>query len=150
MLNKNANCYNIEIKFKYSTLIHGTFSEHITIFLTLSIDIWQIKCQQRQTNKTKYGKLFVWELFRINKFFFLILLRKATLESNVASTNHNRSAFLLHPSKTFSNIGLFSIFSQTFLELIFAIQIKPMLLKQSTVLFTSCQKNIAYIMYLNN
>ena len=47
MLNKNANCYNIEKNFKYSTVI-SMFSEHIIIFRTLSIDIWQLKCQQRQ------------------------------------------------------------------------------------------------------
>ena len=44
--------YNIEKNFKYGTVI-STFSENITIFWTLSIDIWQFKCQQRQTNKPK-------------------------------------------------------------------------------------------------
>ena len=38
--------------FKYSTVI-CTFSEHITIFRTLSIDIWQFKHHHRQTNKKK-------------------------------------------------------------------------------------------------
>ena len=135
MLNKNANCYNIEKKCKYSTVI-STLSKHITIFRTLSIDIWQLKCQQRQTNKTKKNGKF----FRIIKFFYLVLLREATLKSKVAPTNCNSSAFLLNTSKTFSNFELFSIFSQTFLELIFASKIKAMLLKQSAVLFTSCQK----------
>ena len=111
MLNKDSNCYNIEKNFKYSTVI-STFSEHITIFRTLSIDIWQLKCQQRQTNKTKYDKLFQCKLFRIVKFFFLMLLSKATLESKVAPTNRNSSAFQLHRCKTFE---LFFIFSQTFL-----------------------------------
>ena len=131
MLNKNVNCYNIENNFKCSVSI---------------LHIWQLKCQQRHTNKTKNGKLFICKLFRIIQFFFLILLREATLESKVASTNRNSSAFLLHTNKTFSNVELFSIFSQTFLELIFATKIKTMLLKQSVVLFTSCQRNIAYIM----
>ena len=90
MLNRNSNCYNFEKNFKYSAIIN-MFSEHITILRTLSIDIWQLKCQQRQTNKTKTGKLFFGKLFRIIKFFFPILLRKATL----------KSAFLLHTSKTF-------------------------------------------------
>ena len=145
MLNKNANCYNIEKNFKYSTVI-SAFSKHITIFRTLSIDIWQLKCQQRQTNTTKNCKLL-----RIIKFFFLILLRKATLltSSKIAPTNRNSSAFLLNTSKAFSNIELFPIFSQTFLKLIFATKIKTMLLKQSSVLLTSCQKNIAYILYTN-
>ena len=89
-------------------------------FRTLSIDIWQLKCQQRQTNKTKNAKLFFCKLFRIIKFFFLILVREATLEPNVASTNRNSSAFLLHTSMTFSNVAVFTIFSQTFFELIFA------------------------------
>ena len=41
-------------KFKYSTVI-STLSKHITIFRTLSIDIWQLKCQQRLT---KHGTFF--------------------------------------------------------------------------------------------
>ena len=73
------------------------------------------------------------------KFFFIILLREATLESKVALTNRNSPVFLLHIRKTFSNVELFSIFSQTFLELIFATEITAMLWKQSAVLFTSCQ-----------
>ena len=83
----------------------------------------------------------------IIKFFFLILLREAIFESKFAPTNS--SAFLLHTSKIFSNFGLFSIFFHTFLKLIFITKIKTMLLKQSAVLFTSCQKDIAYIMCLN-
>ena len=60
------------------------------------------------------------------------------------------SMFLLHNSKTFTNFELFSIFSQTFLELIFATnKIKAMLLKQSAVLFPRCPKNVAYIRCLN-
>ena len=58
---------------------------------------------------------------------------EATLESKFAPTNRNSLAFLLHTSKTFSNVELFSIFSQTFLELISATKIKTMLLKQSAV-----------------
>ena len=99
--------------------------------------------------KQKMAKFFSAKLFRIIKFFFLILLRNATLELKVVPTNRNCSVFLFHTIKTFSNVELFSIFSQTFLELIFMTKIKTMLLKQSAVLFTSCQKNIAYIMCLN-
>ena len=138
MLNKNANCTVISM-----------FSEHITIFRTLSNDIWQLKYQQRQTNKTKKFRTFFCKLFRIIRYFFLILLREATLESKVASTNHNSSVFLLHTNKIFSNVEVFSIFSQIFLELIFATKIIKMFLKPSAVLFTSCQKNIAYIMCVN-
>ena len=76
-------------------------SELITIFRTLSIDIRQLKCQQRQINKIKNAELNFYKLFRINKFFFLIHLREATLESKVASTNHKSSVFLLRTSKTF-------------------------------------------------
>ena len=110
MHNKNANCYNIENNFKHGTVI-STFSKHITIFRALLIDIWQLECQERQT---KNGKLFFCKLFRIIKFFFLILLREATLESKVALTNRTSSVFLLHTSKIFSNVELFSIFSQPF------------------------------------
>ena len=81
--NKNANCYNIEKTFKYNTVV-SAFSEHITIFRTLSNYIWQLKCQQRQINKWKNPEFFFWKLFRIIKFFFLILLIGTTLESKVA------------------------------------------------------------------
>ena len=137
MLNKNANCYNIEKNFKHTTVI-STFSEHITTFRTLSIDIWQLQCQHLNFFSAKFSE-----------FSFLILLREATLKSKIAPTNRNSSAFLLHSSKTFSNIEFLPIFSQIFLELIFAIKIKTILLKQSAVLFSNCQKNIAYIMRLN-
>ena len=93
------------------------------IFDTLNVN----NDKQRQTNKTKNDKLFFCKLFRVLIFFFLILLKKVTLESKVVPTNRNSSAFLLHTSKTFSNVDLFSIFSQTLLELLFT---------QSTVLFT--------------
>ena len=102
-------------------------------------------CQQRQTNKTVNGALFFLQTFKNYQIF---LPHPSTLESQIAP-NRNSSAFLLHTSKTFSNVEWLSIFSQTFLELIFATKIKTMLLKQSAVLFTSCQKNIAYIMCLN-
>ena len=82
--------------------------------------------KKRQTNKAQNGKLF-----RIIQFFFLILLREATLESKVATTNSNSSAFLLCTSKTFPNVELLSIVLKSFLELIFATKIKTMLLKQS-------------------
>ena len=86
---------------------------------------------------------FFCKLYRIIKFFFFNLLREATF----ASTKRNSSAFLLQPSKTFFNVVQFSIFSQTFLVLIFAFKIKTMLLnkKKTAVLFTSYQKNIAYV-----
>ena len=122
------------------------FSEH-----------FQLICDNSNVNndkqiKQRMANVFFCKLFRIIKLFLLILLRKVSLESKVASTNRNSSAFLLYSSKTPSNVELFSIFSQTFFwQLIFAIKIKTMLLKQSFVLFTSCQKNIAYtrIMCLN-
>ena len=67
MLNKNANCYNMEKNFKYSNVI-SSFSEHITIFRTLSINIWQLKCKQWQTNKTKKGKLFSENFSKLSNF----------------------------------------------------------------------------------
>ena len=94
MLKKNGNCYNIEKNLKYGTVI-STFSEHITIFRTLSIKI----SQQRQTNKTKSGKLFFCKFFRIIQLYFDW---KAILVWKVALTNRNSSAILLHTSKTFS------------------------------------------------
>ena len=119
MLNRNANCYNIEKNFKYSTVI-STFSEHIIIFRTLSIDIWQLKCQQRQTKNglsdfIEFICLFI--ICRIIKFFFVILLREATLESKVVSTNLNSSAFLFQR-------WVVVHFLQTFLEIIYATTIQ--------------------------
>ena len=147
MLNTNANYYNIEKKnfnfkhrHKYVTERILQFSEHF------NIDNWNVNNdkQMKQILQTFFCKLF-----SIISFFFLILLRKGTLESKVATTNRNSSVFLLYTSKTFSNFELFSIFSQTFVKQIFATKIKKMLLKQSAVLFTGCQENIAYIMCLN-
>ena len=83
---------------------------------------------------------FFLQTFQNYQIFLPILLRKATLESKVAPTNCNSSAFLLHTSKTLSNVELFSNFSHAFLELLFATKIKTMLLKQSAVPFTRCQK----------
>ena len=144
MRNKNANCSNIEKNFKYNTVIIITLSDHITIFRILSIDIWQLKCQQT-TNKLNKNMVNVF-LHKIIKFFFLFLLREDTLESKVVTTNSNSSAFLL---PTFSTSSCFPFFHNIFLELIIAFKIKRKLLKQSAVLFTSCQKNIAYIWCLN-
>ena len=84
--------------------------------------------------------------FRIIKIFLLILLREATLGSKVAPTNRNSSAFLLHTSKIFSNVELFSIFSH-FFGFHFRHQNNNNVVE--AVLFTSWQKNIAYIMCLN-
>ena len=96
-----------------------------------------LKCQQRQKNKIKNGELIFCKLFRIIQFFFLILLREATLESKVAPTKRNSSALhcytLLRP---FTTLSCFPFFYKLFLELIFATKIKTMLLKQSAVLFT--------------
>ena len=61
---------------------------------------------------------------------------EATLDSKVAPTKGISLAFQLHTSKTFSNAELFS-------------KINTMLLKQSAILFTSCQKNIAYMYYVS-
>ena len=99
-------------------------TEQITIFRTLSIDV----------NNDKQIKQKMANFFLQTFQNYQIFLR------HPASNNRNSSAFLLHTSKTFSNIELFSIFSQTSLGQIFATKIKTMLLKQSAVLFTSSQK----------
>ena len=124
MLNKNANCYNIENNFKYSTVI-STFSEHITNFGILSIDIWQLKCQQRQTNKAKKMANFA-ELsnFSTSSFWGKPLWNQKLLLLNVTA----RLPFytLVRP---FPTLSCFPIFFINFLELIFASKIKTMLLK---------------------
>ena len=95
--------------FKYNAFI-STFSEYITIFRTLSIDIWQLNVNNDKQIKKK------WKPFQNYQICFLILLREATLESKIAPTNLKISAFLIHTSRTFSNVELFSIF-QPFMEL---------------------------------
>ena len=52
------------------------------------------------TTTNKKLQTFLCKLFRIIKFFFLILLKKANLELKVTPTNRNSSAFLLCTSKT--------------------------------------------------
>ena len=115
------------------------FSEYFQIIFD------NLNVNRRQTNKTKNGKFIFCNFF---KFFSFILLRETTLESKVVSINRNSSVLLLHISKTFSNVELFSK-TQTFLELIFATKIKTKLLKKSAVLLTSCQENCVYCIRLN-
>ena len=148
MLNKNTNCYNIEKNFKYSTVI-STFSEHIKFFRTLSIDIWQLKCQQRQTNKTKNSRLF----FSVS-YSELSNFSSLSFWGKPIKTPINRTSpvfLLLLLVRPFQRVVVFHFVAKFFfLELIFATKIKTMLLKQSAaVLFTSCQKIIEYIMCLN-
>ena len=66
---------------------------------------------------------------------------QATLESKVAPTNRNSSAFLLHTNKTFSNLELFSIFSQTFLELI--------IIKTNKILRNNVAEHLKYCSQIN-
>ena len=129
MHNKNANCYNIEKNFKYSTVI-STFSEHITIYRTLSIDIWQLKHKKQKmanffsanfselSNFSKFSSLFFWEKPLWNQ---KLLLLTATAW---------RSSYTL--------VRAFPLFSPP--------NIKTMFLKQSAVLFSSCQKKIFRIL----
>ena len=104
MLNKNANCCNIEEHFKYGAVI-SAFNEHFTIFRILSIDIWQLK-----------SKFFFLEficlftIYRTSKFFFLILLRETTFRSKAVPINRKSR----HCCKTCSNGDFISISSQTF------------------------------------
>ena len=146
-LNKNSNCYNIEKYFKYSTAI-SMFCEHITIFRTLSIDIWQLKCLQRQTKQKNAEHFFAnfsdlqnfsspsfWETSFWNQKLFLLI------------ASARRSCYTL--VRPFPMLSCFPFSCKLFLELIFATKIKIMLLKKAAVLFTSCQKNIACIICLN-
>ena len=98
MLNKNANCYNIEYNFKYITII-STFSEHITIFRIFSIGIWELNYEQRQTNKAKNGNLF--RIFKI----FIPILQKLLLLTATARRFFQR---LVRPFPTLSCFELSS------------------------------------------
>ena len=59
-------------KFKCSTVI-SVFSEHIIIFRTISIDIWQLKCQQRNENIISELKSRKWnEMVKFLLFIFIL------------------------------------------------------------------------------
>ena len=121
------------------------FAEHFQlIFVNSNVNNDQ-QIKQKRPN-------FFCKLFRIIEFFLLSLLREATLESKVAATNRKTSVFLLRTSKTFSNVELFSIFSQTFLGLIFDTKIITMLLKQSAVknnCVSYVSKHLKYCLQIN-
>ena len=77
----------------------STFSEHITIFRTLSIDIWHFKSQKPTKQNGGSGLIEFICLFiicRTIKFFFLNLMREATLESKAVPTISHSSEFLLN------------------------------------------------------
>ena len=121
MLNKNANCYNIEKNFKYSTVI-STFSEHITrtIFRTLSIDIWQLKCQQPNDKQIKQ---------KITNFVSANVSELSNFSSSYFWEKPLWNQKLLLPTaksggKTCSNVELFSIFFTNFFETSFRQQNK--------------------------
>ena len=121
------------------------FSEHFQLIFDNS------NVNNDKQIKQKKGQFVIFANFSVlSKLVFLILLREVTLESKVASSNRNSSAFLLHNSKIYYNVEFFSIFSQTFLELILATKIKTNVVETiSFFVYQLLTKNIAYIMYLN-
>ena len=125
------------------------FSEHITIFRIFSINIWLLKYQQRQINKTKNFKFFSVNFSKLSKFSSLSFWEKPFWNEKLLLLTATawRSCYVL--VRPFTMLSCFPFFSEIFLELIFTSKIKTIFLKQSAVLLTSCQKNIAYIMYLN-
>ena len=100
------------------------FSEHFQLTFDCSIVNNDKQIEQTLAN------CFSENLSELSKFFFLILLREATLELKVAPTTATarRSCYTL-ASKTFSKLELFSIFLHTILELILATKLKTMLLE---------------------
>ena len=122
MLNKNTNCYNIDKNFKYSTVIN-TFSKHFTIFWTLSIDIWQLKCQQRQINKTKNGDIFSANFSELSNFFPSSSFWEKSLWNHfgiTATVRHSCSTQV----RSLPTLSCFPFSYKLFLELIFAYQTK--------------------------
>ena len=119
-------------KLKCSTVI-STFSEHIAIFWILSIDIWQLKCQQRQTNKTKHCKFLSANLSELSSFSTSFFWEKPLWNQKffLLTATAWRSCYTL--VRPFPALSCFPLFLQTFLELIFAAKIKTMLSKQPTV-----------------
>ena len=120
MINKNANCYNNKyVQWAYYILQNVNNDKQIKQKMAnfFSANFLELS----NFSSSSFWRIFFCKLVRIIKVF------------KVAPTNRNSSALLLHTSKTCSNAELFSFFSQTFLELIFATKIKTMLLKQSAV-----------------
>ena len=78
------------------------FSEHITIFRTLSFNIWQLKCQQRQS---KIASQVLLNLFLYNEMNYQIFLPHPSERSNFGNKS-NRLAFQLNSLKTCSNVEL--------------------------------------------
>ena len=76
---------------------------------TLSIDIRQLKCQERQTIKTKNSEHFSANFSELLNFSSLSFRKKSLWNQKLQNL-----AFLLHTSKTCSNVEFFSIFSQIF------------------------------------
>ena len=107
------------------------FSEHFQLIFDNS------NVSNDKKIKQKIANFFSGNFSELSNVSFLILLREANLQSKVAPTNRNSSAFLLHTNKTF--FQRFVVFHK-FFHKIFAIKIKTMLLNQAAVLFTNCQK----------
>ena len=69
MLNKNANCYNIEKNFKYSTVI-CTFSEHITISEHFQLIFDNSNVNNDKQIKQKKPKNFCCNFSELSNFSF--------------------------------------------------------------------------------
>ena len=142
MLTKNANCYNIDENFKYSTVI-STFSEYITIFRTLSIDIWQLKCQWRQTKQILQKMANFSELLNFSSSSFLgDPLWNQKLLLLTATARH----YCYTVGRPFPTLSCF-LFFHKFFGTNFRHQYENNVVE--VISCTSCQKNIAYIMCLN-
>ena len=90
------------------------YSEHITIFQTLSVDIWQLICQQTINRKWRFRcfywiYLFIYNLQNSQVFLPYPLKRIYFLIKSVPTNSKNRRL-----CKTCTNVDLFSVFSQTF------------------------------------
>ena len=75
LLNKNVNCYNIEKNFKCNTVI-STFCDHITIFRTRSIDIWQLNVNNDKQKKRNNGEFFFANFSKLPNFSCSFLWEK--------------------------------------------------------------------------
>ena len=126
--------------YKYNNIL-STFTDHITIFRTVSIDILQLNLKNDKQITPKMADFFFCKLLRIIKLLFLMLLREATLETKVPPTNRNISAFPLYTSYPLPNVFHFCTI---FLGTDFSHQNK-----NNVIETTSCPLNIEYIMCLN-
>ena len=132
-------------KFKYSTVRSVSILQFCEHFL-LIFDNCNVNNDKQI--KQKMANFFSANFSELSNFSSSSFWEKPLWNQKLLLLNATPRSSCYTLVRSFQRWVVFHFF-KNFLELIFATKIKKMLLKQSTLLFTSCQKNIAYIMCLN-